>query len=368
MITPDLLEERAAPLREAARAADNHRVEAALNRPRPTLTDLAVLLTPHAEPYIERMAQRSRQITRRRFGKTMQMYVPLYLSNECDNDCVYCGFRRSHRVERRTLTVESAAAEAVTIRRQRFRHLLLLTGESPDRCGLDYIETIVSAVRPGFDSIGIEVFPMEESEYARLIRAGVDSMTVYQETYRRERYAEVHPVGRKRDYLRRLQTPDRAGRAGMRKINIGALLGLSAFLEDMISLAVHLDYLIHTYWKSSIAVSFPRINPVPGDTVSYPVSDVQMVQAITAFRLAFPDSGIVLSTREPARLRDHLFPLGVTQTSAGSVTSPGGYTAPASAAAQFDISDNRSPREVADHLLDAGFDPVWKDWDRTLVS
>ncbi|TYO96381.1 tyrosine lyase ThiH [Geothermobacter ehrlichii] len=339
-------------------------VERALGAERLSDADFMALLSPAAENHLEELARKASRITRRRFGNTILLYAPLYLSNECSNGCRYCGFSADNRLPRRTLAPDEIEAEARVLADQGFQHVLLLTGEAPRAAGVDYLEAAVRRVRPFFSSIGIEVFPMSRQDYARLIAAGVDSLTLYQETYNPELYAEMHPYGRKRDFAWRLEAPERGAAAGMRRIGIGSLLGLGDFRTDAFFTGLHGRYLARHYWRSLLTISFPRLRPADGGfQPRVPVGDRQFVQLICAMRLWLHDAGLVLSTRERAELRDNLLPLGITQMSAGSCTAPGGYAQGEHEGQQFAIDDDRSPAEFAAMLRRRGFDPVWKDWD-----
>lgn len=350
----------------ACTAAD---VERALAAERIGEQDFMALLSPAAEPFLETMAQKARRITRRRFGRTILLYAPLYLSNECHNGCRYCGFSADNRVPRRTLNLVEIEANARILADQGFRHILLLTGEAPKAAGVDYLEAAVRKVRPFFSSIGLEVFPMSREDYARLAASGVDALTIYQETYDPKLYAEMHPYGRKRDYAWRLATAERGGEAGLRRIGIGALLGLGRFRSEVFFAGLHGRYLARHYWRSQLTVSFPRMRPADGGfQPAHPVSDRSFVQMICAMRLLLHDAGLVLSTRESALLREHLLPLGITQMSAGSCTAPGGYADQGKHTEQFAIDDDRSPAEFAEMLRAKGYDPVWKDWDSGFLA
>ncbi|MBI4775866.1 MAG: 2-iminoacetate synthase ThiH [Deltaproteobacteria bacterium] len=344
-------------------------VERSLQTERRTFRDVLSLLSPAAESYLESMAQIAHNITVRRFGRIIQMYAPIYVSSECTNSCVYCGFNRHNAIERATLTLDEAAREGEILHREGFRHVLLVSGESPRHASVDYLCAVAERLRPLFASISIEVYPLDTDEYRALIASGVDGLTIYQETYHKGRYAEVHPAGRKRNYKWRLDTTDRGGEAGFRRLNIGALLGLSDWRIEGAYMAFHAAYLTRRFWKSQISVSFPRLRPAAGGyEPEFPVSDPQMVQLMCALRLFLPDAGLVLSTRESRELRDNLVPLGVTQMSAGSKTAPGGYASKPEAEGQFEVSDKRSPGEVAHMIASRGYEPVWKDWDAAFLT
>jgi len=330
--------------------------------------DFAALLSPAASARIEELARASRRLTERRFGHTVHMYAPVYLSNECLTTCTYCGFAKGLDIARKTLSVAEAVREAQTLRARGFRHLLLLTGEHQKITGVDYLEQALRALGRVVPQLSIEVQVWSEDEYRGLVAAGCDGVVVYQETYDRAAYATYHLAGKKRDYEWRLDALDRAGRAGVRRLGVGALLGLhDPWREDAIATALHAHRLTKTYWRSEVSVSVPRIRPsASGYTPRAIVSDRDLAQLVCALRLFLPDAGIVMSSREAATFRDALVPLGVTHTSAGSHTEPGGYNEPGEAEGQFEVNDTRSPAEVSAALAARGFDVVWKDWDATM--
>jgi 2-iminoacetate synthase len=339
-------------------------VERALAHESLDTCDIAALLSPAAAPFLEAMASKAQALTRQRFGRIMQLYAPLYLSNECVNRCRYCGFAQDLDIARITLDVPTARAEAERVHAQGFRHLLLVAGEAPRTVDVAYLETIARELRPRFDSLSIEVGTFDLAEYQRLVAAGIDGLTLYQETYQPEIYRQVHPVGPKHDFARRLRAIEDAGAAGFRSLGIGALLGLTPWRLDAFALALHGRALTQKFWRSRIAISFPRIRSHAGRRPpEHPVSDRALVQMICVLRLALPDAELVLSTREPARLRDHLMGIGITRMSAGSKTNPGGYGEEQESGEQFAIEDQRSPAELSQVLLDRGFEPVWKDFD-----
>jgi 2-iminoacetate synthase len=345
-------------------------VLAALSNPNPLgFDDLLSLLSPAAEPFLEEMALRAHRVTERRFGKVISLFAPLYLSNECANSCAYCGFNRHNAVDRLTLSPERAVAEAGYLRDLGFRNLLLVSGEASQIVTLPYLLDIVERLGRTFSSISIEIYPMETSDYKELTAGGVDGLVVFQETYNEKGYAEFHPAGAKRDFRRRLETPERGGEAGFRRLGLGALLGLANWRAEGFFLAMHARFLMRKYWKSFVSISFPRLQPAAGGfQPPRPVSDTHFVQLLTALRLFLPDAGLVLSTRESSYLRDHLIPLGITSMSAGSRTDPGGYLREAHAEAQFEVSDARPAGEVARVITAMGYEPVWKDWDRAFLA
>ncbi len=353
------------------------------------LRRFAALLAPMDDAALQRLAQESAALTRKYFGKTIRLFAPLYVSNECINNCAYCGFSRDNAILRVTLDVPAVVREARHLVAEGFRHLLLVAGEHPRFVSNGYLEECVRALVPFVPSVALEVAPMETAEYARLVAAGAEGLIVYQETYDRAAYARLHTAGPKRDFDARLACPERAYAGGFRRIGIGALFGLAPWRAEALALAQHLDKLLRRCWRAQFTVSLPRLRPCAGSyTPEHPLGDRDFIQLLCAFRLAFPQVGLVLSTREPAALRDALLPLGITQMSAGSHTEPGGYTGagradlhttvrgrliPADSAAegatgQFEISDQRSPAQIAALLRARGFDPVWKDWDAAILA
>ena len=356
----------------------------------PAVAAFARDLAPVDDERLEAMAVRARSLTRRHFGKTVRLFAPLYLSNECINSCAYCGFSRENAILRVTLEAEQVRAEARHLAAQGFRNILLVAGEHPKFVSNGYLEEILRALAPEIPALSIEVAPMETADYIPLVRAGAEGLVVYQETYHRPTYAQLHTAGPKKDYDWRLACPERGHAAGFRRIGIGVLFGLWDWREEAIALAAHLDHLLRTCWKSHLTISLPRLRPAAGGFhPTHPLDDRDFVQMLSAFRLHFPRIGIVMSTREPAHLRDAVAPLGVTMMSAGSHTEPGGYTGlgrdnlhltvrgravscdtpdDALATEQFSTSDQRSPREVAARLREMGLEPVWKDWDRAILG
>jgi len=357
----------------------------------PLLRRFADLLAPKSPAQLESMVQASRALTRRHFGRTMRLFAPLYLSNECVNNCKYCGFSRDNPILRTTLTIDQVVREARHLVAQGFRNILLVAGEHPRFVSDGYLEACIRALRDFVPTIGIEVGPMEAPEYARMVQAGAEGLVVYQETYDRPLYADMHTAGPKKDFDWRLACPERGYLGGFRRIGIGALFGLSDWRLEALRLAAHLEFLHKHCWKATFTVAFPRLRPAAGGfhpLTSFP--DHALVQTLSAFRLTFPEVGIVMSTRESAPFRDAVAPLGVTVMSAGSHTEPGGYTGAGSddlhltvkgrrvdlaepndaakAEGQFGIADERSPATVAEKLRSLGLDPVWKDWDPAILA
>jgi 2-iminoacetate synthase len=338
-------------------------VTAALAREKRDLRDLAALLSPAAEARLEELAQAAAHLTLQRFGRAVRLFAPLYVSNACLSTCTYCGFAKDLDVTRRTLSPGEVEAEAKVLCAKGFRHLLLVSGEHRVEVSPDYLLDVVTRLAPFVPSIAIETQTWSDDTYARLVAAGTEGVVHYQETYDRARYAEVHVAGWKRDFDRRLASTERAAEAGIRRLGIGALLGLAEdWRADVLAVAAHAAFLLRRYWRTEVTVALPRIKPsASGYQPVVPVTDRQYVQALAALRLFEPEAGIVLSTREPAALRDGLVRIAVTHLSAGSSTEPGGYTHPGEAQEQFTVSDERSPAEVAAMLEAAGYEPVWKD-------
>jgi 2-iminoacetate synthase len=362
----DVVATDVAGLRRLTADATASDVERALGAPHPTLADFAALLSQPAARRLEDLAQRAHQITRARFGPTVRLFSPLYLSNECVSTCTYCGFSAGNDIRRRTLTPAEVAAEAAELHRRGFRHVLLVSGEHARIVNKEYLVECVAAVAPLFAQVGVEVQVWDTATYRRLVDSGADGVIVYQEAYDPTTYASVHLKGKKRNYAWRLAAPDRAASAGMRRLGIGALLGLHPdWRAEAIALAAHGRALIRRWWRCEVQVSLPRLRPAAGGyEPADPVSDADLVQLLCALRIFLPDVGVSMSTRETARLRDAMVPLGVTAMSAGSHTEPGGYAQSSDAEPQFEISDDRSPAEVAAALRAVGYDPVWKDWQR----
>jgi 2-iminoacetate synthase len=364
-----------------------------------SLADFAALLSPAAGEFLEHMGRRAHAMTQQRFGKVIRLFAPLYLSNECINNCKYCGFSRDNPILRVTLTPDEMHREANALREQGFRNILLVAGEHPKFVSGNYLRDCVAALHAEWPSISLEVGPMETEEYRPIVQAGAEGLVVYQETYDRVIYDDMHTAGPKKNFDWRLETPERAYAAGFRRIGIGALYGLADWRYEALCVAAHADFLLRNCWKAYVTISLPRLRPCAGEFQPLThMTDRELAQLVCAFRLMFPDVGLVLSTREQPKLRDGLIPLGITLISAGSHTEPGGYTgagkekihhtergrivelasgssewAPqqnraTNATGQFEIADERSAHEVAQLLRKLGYEPVWKDWDAALTA
>ena len=365
-------------------------VERALGRSHRDLEDFKALISPAAAPYLEEMAQLSHRLTQKRFGKVIQLYIPLYLSNECQNICTYCGFSYDNKIRRRTLTAGELLTEVGAIREMGYEHVLLVSGEANQTVGVDYFIKALETVRPHFAHVSMEVQPLDQEDYARLMQHGLNTVLVYQETYHREDYKLHHPKGKKSNFVYRLETPDRLGRAGIHKIGLGVLIGLEDWRTDSWFTALHLQYLERTYWKTKYSLSFPRLRPFSGEETTGTVrpgervngatggdrpyglqpkvemTDRELIQLICAYRLLDEEIELSLSTRESPVFRDHAIRLGITAMSAGSRTNPGGYIVDPESLEQFEISDDRSPAAVAEMIRRQGYEAVWKDWDQIL--
>ena len=374
-------------------------VRESLAKSKLSLADFATLISPAASEFLEHMGRRSHAMTKQRFGKVMRLFAPLYLSNECVNNCSYCGFSRDNPILRVTLSLDEVRQEARELKKQGFRNILLVAGEHPKFVSNNYLRDCIAALHADWPGISLEIGPMEVADYLPLVAAGADGLVVYQETYDRKVYADMHTAGPKRNFDWRLETPERAYAAGFRRLGISPLYGLADWRFEALSVAAHADYLLRNCWKAQVTISLPRLRPCAGEFQPLThMTDRDLAQLVCALRLMFPDIGLVLSTRESAKLRDGLLPLGITMMSAGSHTEPGGYTgagkdnlhqtvrgkivelasgasewAPqpnraTNATGQFNIADERSAGEVAELLRKLGYEPVWKDWDAALTA
>ena len=340
-------------------------VEQSLAKEKPGPMDFLTLLSPRAAGHLELMAHKAHQLTVQYFGRTIQMFIPLYISNHCNNGCAYCGFNHKNPILRRKLTLEEVETEAKAIAAIGMQHVLFLTGEAHHVTPMDYLLEAARLLKRHFASVSVEVYPLTVEEYRQLNQAGVDGMTMFQETYNQEVYKRVHLAGKKMDYHWRLNAPERAAQGGMRVVNLGALLGLAEPRSEIFFTAMHARYLENTYLDTEVALSLPRFNEAEGDfQPDYLVNDKTFVQFMTALRIFLPRAGITVSTRESAAFRDRILPLGATRYSAGSSTGVGGYTEiKVEQTPQFEITDDRSVEEVARAIVAHGYQPVFKDWD-----
>jgi 2-iminoacetate synthase len=379
--------------------AGSHSVRESMGKSKLSLADFANLISPAASDLLEPMGRRSHAMTKQRFGKVIRLFAPLYLSNECVNNCSYCGFSRDNPILRVTLSLDEVRQEARELKKQGFRNIMLVAGEHPKFVSNNYLRDCIAALHADWPGISLEVGPMETEDYRPLVVAGADGLVVYQETYDRKVYADMHTAGPKRNFDWRLETPERAYAAGFRRLGISPLYGLADWRYEAICAVAHADYLLRNCWKAALAISTVRLRPCAGEFQPLThISDRELAQLVCALRIMFPDVGIVLSTRETPKVRDGLVPLGVTMMSAGSHTEPGGYTgagkeklhqtvrgrivelasgssewAPqpnraTNATGQFNIADERSASEVAELIRKLGYEPVWKDWDAALTA
>lgn len=355
-------------IRGAILSATADDVERVLSKNELDPPDFPVLFSAAADPYLERIAQKSAAVTERRFGKTIVLYAPLYLSNACTNHCLYCGFSKDNDLVRSTLDMDQVQSEADILYNEGFRQILLVSGESPKDVGFHYLTAVIRMMHERFASTSIEIYPLDTDGYRLMVQAGVDGLALYQETYDPKIYAVVHPKGPKRDFPWRLDGPDRGGQAGFRSLGLGSLLGISDWRFEAVMLALHGRYLTEKYWRSRVSMSFPRMRGQAGGYVpEFPVGDSAVVRMLCGLRLILPDAEMVLSTREQPEFRDNMIGLGVTRMSAGSKTSPGGYGQKNKAVSQFDIEDARPPDLVAKSIYEKGHEPVWKDFDRRFI-
>lgn len=351
-------------VKESIYAKTAQDVEEALGKDKRNLEDFKALISPAAAAYLEPMAQLSQQLTRKRFGNVLQMFAPMYLSNECQNICTYCGFSFDNKMPRRTLSDAEILQEAAAVKALGYDHILLVTGEANYTVGVEYFKKAIKLIAPLFSQVSLEVQPLDQQEYEELIPLGLNTVLVYQETYHEEDYKKHHPKGKKSNFQYRLETPDRLGQAGIHKIGLGVLIGLEDWRTDSFFAARHLAYLEQKYWKTKYSISFPRLRPHAGGlTPKVEMNDRELVQLICAYRLLNEEVELSLSTRESEIFRNNVIKLGITSISAGSKTNPGGYSVEPESLEQFEIDDARSPQQIAAMIREQGYEPVWKDWD-----
>ncbi len=337
-------------------------IEDILHKDYLTDTDFLTLLTPASDSFLEKLAQKAHKRTVNEFGKTIQIYTPLYLSNFCTNRCIYCGFNRDNRIERDILSLKEIENECMSISEKGLKHILLLTGGDRVKTSINYIKSAVLIARKYFSSISIEMYSMTSDEYSTLADLGVENVTLYQETYNCETYKKVHLSGEKSDYDFRLNAPERAAEAGIRSLNLGVLLGLSEPIKDFFLAGLHCSYIQKKFPGVNVSISLPRIKEATGGyQTGIEVSDKQLAKFIIAFRLFIQKGGISISTRESECLRDNLIPLGVTKMSAESKTKVGGHIKN-DGINQFETSDKRTVEEFHASIKAKGYQPVYKDW------
>ncbi|QSH41579.1 2-iminoacetate synthase ThiH [Lentisphaerota bacterium ZTH] len=344
-------------------------VEQVLSSERPDFQGFLSLLSPVAADFLEAMRQKAQVNRLRHFGRTVSFYAPLYISNKCVNSCKYCDFNINHKFDRKDLSLDDIMLEAQALKSQGIDSLLLVAGEDPKGVTIEYLEATAKILKKLFSYISIEVAPLEESDYKRLFAAGIDGVTLYQETYNQPLYADLHPAGPKRDYMYRLSTHLRAGKAGMRNLGMGFLLGLYDWRLEAASLAAHSIYVRKHCWRSKIQYSFPRITPIEDQfEVPLPVNEKELEQLMLAFRITFPESDMTVSTRETAEFRNRIIQTCAANMSAGSKVTPGGYAIEADKdVGQFSLNDNRSVSEVKRDIESLDYEPVSKYWDKLFV-
>jgi 2-iminoacetate synthase len=328
--------------------------------------DFAALLSPAAAERLEEMAQRARERTHAHFGRTISLYVPLYLSDYCPGGCTYCGFASDRRQARHRLEPDEMLREFRAIQAMGFEEILLLTGERTPKADYPYVRAAVAEAAKHFAAVTVESFPMTTEEYRGLADAGCVGVTIYQETYDPVQYEHLHRWGPKRDYTQRLNAPQRVMEGGIRFAGLGALLGLADPIFDVLSLYRHTLQLQRHFWRSGVTISFPRVCPQEGGYLPpYPVSDRFLAQIIFAFRIAMPDVPLTLSTREQAVFRDGIAGVGISKMSIASRTTVGGYQKhDASPDGQFHVSDDRDVATFCAALEAKGLAPVFKNWDK----
>jgi 2-iminoacetate synthase len=330
-----------------------------------SLEDASRVLESDDKQLTEELALAARETTRQYFGRAMGLYAPLYISNYCENGCAYCGFQSHSKLARKKLTSSEISDECKALAATGIRSCLILTGESRRHSPPTYIRDAVAIASGYFPYVALEVYPMETEEYHELYLAGADGVTLYQETYDRARYDELHYWGPKKDFDYRYGTPERIAMAGFRNISLGVLLGIADWKKDVLELFTHVRYLEKKYPGVEYGISFPRLRQVTEDKHRYiEVTDQEMVKIICTARLLFPRAGISLSTRENADFRNRAIEFGVTRLSAGSSTSVGGYVHPLEDrhSGQFEVHDIRGFGEIKSMLAMKGFDPVVTEW------
>lgn len=341
-------------------------VRQALCKERLSPDDFKAILSPAALPFLEEMAQAAQVRTREHYGNSVYMFTPLYISNYCENYCIYCGFNCHNKIKRARLNAEEIEKEMKAIAETGLEEILILTGESSHMSDIKYIGEACKIAHNYFKVIGLEVYPMNSTDYAYLHECGVDYITVFQETYDSDRYETLHLAGHKRIFPYRFNTQERALMGGMRGVGFAALLGLDDFRKDAFATGYHAYLLQRKYPQAEIALSCPRLRPIINNEKINPmdVHEAQLLQVVTAYRLFLPYSNITISTRECARVRNHLVTMGATKISAGVSVAIGGHSDEGEAKGdeQFEISDPRSVQEVYKDLLNRGLQPVMSDY------
>ncbi len=343
----------------------------ALEKQTLSVEDLKALLSPAAEPFLERMAERARIETRKHFGNTVYLFTPLYIANYCENYCVYCGFNCYNHIRRMRLTPEQIEHEMQVIAESGMEEILILTGESRAKSDIHYIGEACKLARKYFRMVGIEIYPVNTAEYRYLHECGVDYVTVFQETYDTDKYETLHLAGHKRVWPYRFEAQERALMGGMRGVACSALLGLSDFRKDALASALHVYYLQRKYPHAEVSLSCPRLRPIinNGKINPHDVGERQLCQILCAYRIFLPFAGITVSSRESASFRNGIVKIAATKISAGVSTGIGDheskYTGKENSEegdAQFEIADNRSLAQMYRDMKAEGLQPVLNDY------
>ena len=347
-------------------------VKAALEHRTCSVEDFKALLSPAAEPFLEQMAERARWETSKHFGNTVYLFTPLYIANYCENYCVYCGFNCYNHINRMKLNMEQIEKEMKVIADSGMEEILILTGESRGKSGVDYIGEACKLAKKYFRMVGLEIYPVNSDEYRYLHECGADYVTVFQETYDTDKYETLHLMGHKRVWPYRFEAQERALMGGMRGVGFSALLGLDDFRKDALATALHVYYLQRKYPHAEMSLSCPRLRPIINNDKINPkdVHETQLCQILCAYRIFLPYAGITVSSREVARFRDHIIRFAATKISAGVSTGIGDheekYTGKENEAEsgdeQFEIADNRSLQEIYDAIKDQGLQPVLNEY------
>lgn len=347
-------------------------VKSALEHDTCSIEDFKALLTPAAEPFLEEMAQRARLETSKHFGNTVYLFTPLYISNYCENYCVYCGFHCYNHIKRMKLTMEQIEQEMKVIADSGMEEILILTGESHTQCDITYIGEACKLARKYFRMVGLEIYPVNTDEYRYLHECGADYVTVFQETYDTDKYEKLHLLGHKRVWPYRFDAQERALMGGMRGVAFSALLGLSDFRKDALASALHVYYLQRKYPHAEMSLSCPRLRPIINNDKINPldVHEKQLCQILCAYRIFLPYVGITVSSRESATFRNGIVKIAATKVSAGVSTGIGDHESKYSGKEsdgvqgdeQFEIDDNRSLHKMYQDIAKEGLQPVLNDY------
>lgn len=338
-------------------------VKQALAKEKLNIEDLKALLSEAAEPFLENLALKAKEYTKRYFGDNVTLFTPLYLSNFCESKCVYCGFQKGNAIMRAKLSESEIHAEMNVIAKTGLEEILLLTGEGREHASVEYIAKACTIAREYFKVIGVEVYVMNTHEYEILHKAGCDFVTIYQETYNPEQYAKIHTFGEKRVFPYRFNAQERALQGAMRGVGFGALLGIDDFRKDALATALHAHFIQQKYPHAEISLSAPRLRPILGNKKIYPgdVTEARLLQVLCAYRLFLPFANITISTRERAEFRDNVIKIAATKISAGVFVGIGQRAGQKKGDEQFEISDNRSVQEVLTMIKKAYKQPIMSE-------